>query len=317
MNLPEEFQRAPGRGEIFHCGQVSIVGRPNVGKSTLLNFLLGEKVAIVSQVPQTTRNRIRGIYQDKRGQIVFVDTPGLYKGKDALDKLLMKAVLGSIPEADGIIHLVDANESVGWEEERLVENLKDVRVPVVLGLNKIDLKGRYIPKYISLWERVKGQSVQDMKSLVLLPLSGKTGFNQDKLLEILFGFLPEGPALYPPDTISDLPQKIAISDIIREKLLFLLKEEVPHAIATAVETMQHRHRKLIYISAVIYVGRESQKEIVIGKQGQFLKKVGVLARKELEELLESQVFLDLHVKLKKGWRDNPSFLKEIGYGYDI
>ena len=311
MNLstPEEEKATP---ENFRCGIVSIVGRPNVGKSTLLNSLLKEKVAIVSKVPQTTRNRIRGIYHDPRGQIVFIYTPVLRLGKDTLDKLLLRCSLGSLEDADGIIHLVDANEPVGPEEEHLVQKLKPLRIPIILGLNKVDLKGQCVPEYISLWERIKGRSIEQMESLVLLPLSGRTGFNREKLLEILFGFLPKGLPLYPPDVISDLPQKIAVGDIVREKFFSLLREELPHSLAVEVETIQPR-KKVISISAVVYVERESQKEIVIGKQGQLLKKVGILAREELEGLLESKVFLELHVKSKKRWRDNPSLLKELGY----
>ena len=319
MNQPEGLKPSEGveTPPDFRCGMVSIVGRPSVGKSTLLNAILQEKVSIVSKVPQTTRNRIRGIYHDQRGQIIFVDTPGLRLGKDALDDLLRTASLGSLNGADCVIHLVDANEHVGPEEEELIKKLKTVKAPIVLGLNKADLKGKCIAEYISLWERIKGQSIQDMKAFVLLPLSAKTGLNVDKLVNLLFEFLPKGPALYPLDTVSDLPQKIAVGDLIREKFLFLLREELPHSIAVSVEAIQPRGKDLTYISAVVYVERESQKEIVIGKQGQVLKKAGTLARKELEGLLESKVFLDLHVKLQKGWRDNLFLLKELGYGYDV
>ncbi len=297
----------------FRCGMVSIVGRPSVGKSTLLNTIVGEKITIVSNVPQTTRVRVRGIYTDERGQIIFIDTPGLHLGKDKLDELLRKSAYGSLSDADCVIHVVDTSEPTGKEEETVVSRLKTLQVPVILALNKIDLKGKYLPQYIELWEKAKGCAISDMKNFVLLPISGRKDTNIDKLIEILFQFLPEGPALYPPDTVSDLPQKIVVGDIIREKFLFVLREELPHAIAVHIESITPRRKNLTHISAVIFVDRESQKEIVIGKNGQLLKKVGILARQELERLLETKVFLDLHVKCQENWRDNPSFLSELGY----
>ncbi len=301
--------------ENFRCGMVSIVGRPNVGKSTLLNAILGQKVAIVSKVPQTTRNQIRGIYNDERGQIVFIDTPGLVLGKDKLDQLLKKISVGMMQDADCIIHLVDTHDPVGQEEEEIVNRLKSLKVPIILGLNKVDLKGRCIPEYLTLWERMKGRSVHEMKSFTLLPLSGRKGTNIDKLLDILFENLPKGPALYPQDMLLDVPQKIVIADIIREKLLAIMRDEVPHAVAVFVEDIQQRPKKLIHIRAQILVERESQKMIVIGKKGEVLKRVGTLAREELEYLLESKVFLELYVKAKKNWRDNDAILQELGYDF--
>ncbi len=292
---------------------VSIVGRPNVGKSTLLNKIIGEKIAIVSKVPQTTRNQVRGIYTDERGQIIFIDTPGLLPGRDRLDKLMARAREDTLPQADCIIHLVDASEPTGREEDEVVRRLKDVKAPVILGLNKIDLKGKFLPQYIALWEKAKNKPVQELPSLVLLPLSGKTGKNVDQLLEEVFKFLPEGPALYPEDIITDVPQKMAIADIIREKLLGVLRDELPHSIAVVIERMEHRRNNLTYLGALILVERESQKEIVIGKGGQILKEIGTMARRELEELLEKKVFLELRVKLRKNWRDDVQVLHDLGY----
>lgn len=306
----------PSVPEDFRSGMVSIVGRPNVGKSTLLNTILDEKVTIVSKVPQTTRHEIRGIYNDERGQIVFIDTPGLYLGKDKLDQMLMKTAFSTTQEADCVIHLVDTSEPTGKEEEAVVKKLLSVSSPIVLGLNKIDLKGEFLPEYISLWETLKGKSVQEMKRFVLLPLSAKTHKNIAQLLEILFNFLPKGPALYPTDVICDIPQKMAISDIIREKFLNVMREEIPHSLAVVVEVLEPKKNKVVYISALVFVERESQKEIVIGKNGDVLKKVGTLARHELEELLEGKVYLDLHVKLQKKWRDDVSFLHEMGLETD-
>ena len=295
------------------CGLVSIIGRPNVGKSTLLNAILDEKVSIVSKVPQTTRNRIRGIYSDERGQIIFIDTPGFVTGRDNLDKLLKKASLATVQEADCVIHLVDSSEPTGEEEERIVERLADAKIPILVGLNKIDLKGKYVHEYIELWERVKGKSIQEIENLTLLPLSGERKTNIEKLLDLLFACLKEGPALYPKDTVCDIPQKIVIADIIREKLLHIVRQEVPHALTVVIETIEPRRRKTLYIRAVVLVERDSQKEIVIGKAGHVLKEVGTQARQELEVLLDKKIFLETYVKTKKDWRDNIPLLHELGY----
>ena len=297
----------------FRCGFVSIVGRPNVGKSTLLNSLVEEKIAIVSKIPQTTRNPVRGIYNDERGQIIFIDTPGIHLGRDRLDKFMNRTAVETTVDVDVIIHLADTSRAVGEEEHRVVESLKDLPKPIILGLNKIDLKGRYLPQHIGLWEQIRGRPVTEMKDFVILPLSGKTGTNREKLLDILFEFLPVGEALYPLDSVTDVPQKMVIADIIREKLFNVMREEVPHSIAVVIEEMGPRKKKMTYIRALIMVERETQKEIVIGKGGSILKKIGSLARQELEELLERKVFLDLVVKAQKNWRDDLSVLEEMGY----
>lgn len=296
----------------FRCGFVSIVGRPNVGKSTLLNAIVGEKVAIVSSVPQTTRHQIRGMYNDERGQIIFIDTPGLHLGKDRLDSFMNQCSTGALKEVDCIIHLVDTSRHIGPEEENVVNCLKEVHTPIILGLNKVDLKGACIPEYISLWEKVKGKKIQEMGNITMIALSGKTGINKRELMALIFERLPEGPALYPPDIISDMPQKLALADIIREKLLYVLKEELPHSLAVVVEKMEKR-KDCTYIHAVILVERESQKEIVIGRKGSVLKKIGMEAREEIEELLESKVFLETFVKVQNNWRDDHSILQELGY----
>ena len=295
------------------AGMVSIVGRPNVGKSTLLNKIVGEKVAIVSDVPQTTRNQVRGIYTDERGQIVFIDTPGLHKTRDRLDQFMSRAAYSTTGEVDGLIHLVDVGDMVGPEEEQLVERLATLRVPMVLGLNKVDVTDRYIPQYIELWERVKGQPVQEMTNFWLLPLCGQTGMNVEKLLEIVFSFLPPGPALYPLDTVCDVPQKMAIADIVREKLFAIMRNEVPHALAVVIEAMHRKPNNVLHIQALILVEKDSQKTIVIGKGGQVLKEIGSLARKELEELLEKKIFLEVFVKTRRNWRDDNDLLIEMGY----
>ena len=292
---------------------VSIVGRPNVGKSTLLNRVLEEKVAIVSKVPQTTRNQVRGIYTDERGQIVFIDTPGLHVGRDKLGKFMNKAAYETIRGTDCLIHLTDTSEPVGKEEEDIVGRLIGLNIPVILGLNKVDLKPKFIHEYIALWERVSGKPVTELKDFVVLPLSGNEGTNIDKLLDVVFEYLPEGPALYPEDTVCDIPQKMVMADIIREKLFAILRQEIPYAVAVVIENVEAKSKKVMHIQAMILVERESQKQIVIGKGGANLKQVGTEARRELEELLENKVFLELFVKTKKSWRDDDSLLQEMGY----
>jgi GTP-binding protein Era len=294
-------------------GMVTIIGRPNVGKSTLLNKIIKEKVSIVSKVPQTTRSQIRGIYTDDRGQIVFLDTPGLHRGGDRLDKYMNKVSTGSISDVDCIIYLVDTNKRIGPEEESVAHQLRKTRSPVIFGLNKVDLKAAYFDEYIRFWESVKGQDVQSMKNVTLMPLSSKNGINIEALLDTVFGYLPEGELLYPEDIISDTPRRLAVADIIREKLFRNMRKEVPHQIGVTVESMKPVKGKTLRIRAVIFVARQTQKEIVIGRQGAMLKKVGTEARKDLEDLLEGKVFLDLLVKVQKRWRDDALLLQELGY----
>lgn len=298
----------------LRCGMVSIVGRPNVGKSTLLNKIVGEKVAIVSRVPQTTRNQIRGLYNDERGQIIFIDTPGLHLGKDRLDKFMNQSASGTIEDADCIIYLVDSSRAVGEEERIVTDRLKNVNSHVILGLNKIDMKGKYVADYIALWEQAKGKPINEIPNVTLLPLSGQRGSNVEKLIDILFEHLPEGPLLYPADIVCDVPQKLVIADVIREKFFQILKQEVPHDLGVVIEDMRPVRKNTLNIKALILVERDTQKSIVIGKSGQMLKKVGTQARQELEELLETKVFLECHVKAQKNWRDNIALLQDCGYG---
>lgn len=297
----------------LHSGIVAIVGRPNTGKSTLLNSILGEKVTIVSKVPQTTRNKIRGIFTDRRGQIVFIDTPGMHLPKHRLGSLMVRQIEDAIDGSDLVIHLVDSNDSLGEEERLIIEKIKDVKTPVVLGVNKVDLKATFIDTYIKTWERIKGKTAAQMAdNFIIMPLSGLKEININKLVDVIFAHLPEGPLLYPADMLSDFPQKLAIADIVREKLFELMRKEVPHSLAVYIEEM-FPQRKLIYIRALIFIERESQKAIVIGKDGEILKKVGLQARKEIEEILGKKVFLETYVKVKSGWREDPRLLREMGY----
>ena len=308
-------ERAPGP-QALKCGFVSIVGRPNTGKSTLLNYLVGEKVAIVSPVPQTTRTAVRGIFTDERGQIVFVDTPGWHAGRDGLDRFMNKSCQNSLEGVDAVVYVVDTSRTVGEEEHQIARRLKSVKVPVVMALNKIDLKGDHVGQYIQLWEEVKGKKIEAIENFVMIPVSGRAGTQTDKLLDILFGFMPSGPFFYEPDVVSDMPQKQLVSDIIREKLFLLTREELPHSIAVVVEEMRPVKGKTTQIRAVIYVERDSQKEIIIGAKGQMVKNVGTQARTDLEGLLDNKVFLELHVKTQKNWRDDHSMLADMGYIFE-
>ncbi len=294
-------------------GVVAIVGRPNSGKSTLLNNILGEKVAIVSKVPQTTRNQVRGIYTDERGQIVFIDTPGVHSSRDNLDKFMNKASMSTLDDADCIIYLVDVSRRIGDEEMRILEKVKEVKKPVILALNKVDLGQDRITDYISMWEEAKGMIVQEMKKFSLIIISGEKKRNLDTLLDVIFSHLPEGPLLYPEDIVCDVPQKMVMADIIREKLFQELREEVPHSLGVLIEQVQPRKKKTLFVKALVLVERANQKEIVIGKNGQMLKKIGTQARVELEELLDSKVFLEIYVKVHEKWRDDTYMLKDSGY----
>ncbi len=299
------------------CGTVSIVGRPNVGKSTLVNAILGEKISIVSPVPQTTRQQIRGVYTDERGQIIFIDTPGLHLGNDKLDKFMNRASVNTIDDVDIIIHLIDANDRTGAEERHVINQLKNTKKTIIVGFNKVDLtKGKYIPDYIKLWEELTGKPINELTNLILFPLSALKGTNVPKLLDLIFEHLAEGDLLYPEDVITDFPQRLAMADLIREKLFLIMREEVPHSIAVKVEGVQPRKGDVLHVSALIYVERDSQKEIVIGKAGSVLKKVGTEARADLEELLGKKIFLELVVKVRSDWRDNTETLEEMGYTFE-
>ena len=294
-------------------GIVAIVGRTNTGKSTLLNYILKQKVTIVSNIPQTTRNIVRGILNEDRGQIVFVDTPGIHKPKHRLGKYMNILAEDSARGADVILHLVDSSEGVGEEENLVVSELCQYKPPIVVAFNKIDLGGKFIPEYIKLWEECKGKSVTELAdTLTIVPVSALKGANIDKLLDVLFSYLPSGPALYPEDMISDFPQRLQYADIIREKLFSCMRQEVPHSIAVLVEEIIERSEKLTYIRARILVERESQKGIVIGDRGEILKKVGSLARQEIEKLLSKKVYLELNVKVKENWKQDEELLRQMG-----
>jgi len=292
----------------FKSGFVGIIGRPNVGKSTLINSFVDEKIAITSDKPQTTRNKIRCIVNRKNAQIIFVDTPGFHKPKDPLGKYLNQAVESTFREVDAIIFVVDASEIIGRGDSYIAKQLKKVNTPIILVLNKIDKIGK---------NKLKSQ-IETGKKLGsfanIIPLSAKTRKNIIKLLDLATIYMPPGPKYYPDDMITDQPETLIISEFIREKVLNLTSEEVPHSVAVEINEIKARsNRDLTDVFATIYVERESQKGILIGKGGTMLKKVGKQARLDIENLLGNQINLQLLVKVKKNWRRDERTFQQFGY----
>jgi len=293
--------------ENYRSGFIAIIGRPNAGKSTLLNEILGRKVAIMSDKPQTTRNRITGVLTQKDAQMIFIDTPGIHKPKHKLGKYMVDVAEGSLEGVDLVYYMVDANASFGSGEQYVVNRLKNSKVPVFLILNKIDLlTPDKILQTISEW-----QSRADFAEV--FPLSALRGDNVQELVAKTIEYLPEGPQFYPEDAVTDQPEQVVIGELIREKVLHLTREEIPHSVAVVVEMLEPRPKNTVYIGATIYVERDSQKGIVIGKKGALLKEIGLKARLDIEKLLGSKVFLDLWVKVKDDWRNRERILRDLGY----
>jgi len=289
-------------------GFVSLVGRPNVGKSTLLNNLIGSKVAITSSKPQTTRNVIQGIYNEEDTQIIFVDTPGIHKPNHKLGQVLNKQAYQSIRDVDAILFLIDAKAGIGPGDKYIIENLKNVEVPVILVINKIDGFS-----HDEVFEKINEyKDLYDFTEIV--PISGLKGKNTDTLIKVIKKYLTDDIKYYDDDAITNRNKEFLISEIVREKLFNLTNDEVPHSITCIVENMKKDKNKYL-INVLIIVDRDSLKKIVIGKNGEMLKKVGTLARKEIEELLGSTIYLELYVKTIKKWRDREKYLNELGY-YD-
>lgn len=290
----------------FKSGFVTLIGRPNVGKSTLMNYLIGQKIAITSNKPQTTRNRIQTVLTTEEGQIVFVDTPGIHKAKNKLGEYMVNVAERTLNEVDVVLWLVEPTTFIGAGEQHIAEQLKKVKTPVVLVINKADT----VKKEEMLPAILKYSEVYDFADIV--PVSAKTGNNTDELLKVILKYLPYGPQFYDEDTITDQPERQIVAEIIREKALHALNEEIPHGIAVSIERMKVR-KKLTEIEATIICERDSHKGIIIGKQGSMLKKIGTNARYEIERLLDSKVNLQLWVKVKKDWRDSDFLLKNFGY----
>ena len=291
----------------FKSGFVAVVGRPNVGKSTLINALIDDKIVIVSDKAQTTRNRIVCVYTDEKKQIVFMDTPGIHKPKHKLGEFMVDQAVDSLREVEAVLFVVAANEKRGPGDNFVIEQLRKVNVPVFLIVNKIDT----IEKQDLLEAIVSYENSYPFEAVV--PISAKEKDNIEEVVNLLEKHLPEGPKYFPDDMITDQPERLIISDIVREKILLQTHDEIPHAIAVDVDEMKTRDDGTTYIRATIYVERDSQKGIIIGKQGSMLKLIGKQARADIERLLATKVFLDVWVKVKKDWRNKSGMLSELGY----
>lgn len=288
------------------AGFVTLIGRPNVGKSTLMNHLIGQKIAITSKKPQTTRNRIQTVLTTPKGQIVFLDTPGIHKAKNKLGDYMVNVAEHTLNEVDVILWLVEPTHYIGAGERHILEQLKKTKTPVFLVINKTDtVKKEEILGFIDTYRKE-----YDFQEIV--PVSARKGDNTDVLIDCIFRYLPYGEPFYDEDTITDQPMRQIVAELIREKALRLMEEEIPHGIAVRIESMKERGR-ICDIQATIVCERDSHKGIIIGKGGQMLKKIGSSARPEIEDLLEMQVNLQLWVKVKKDWRDSDFLLKNFGY----
>ena len=292
----------------FKSGFVTLIGRPNVGKSTLMNSLIGQKIAITSNKPQTTRNRIQTVYTDEEGQIIFLDTPGIHKAKNKLGDYMVGAAERTLSEVDVIVWLVEPTDFIGTHEQHIAELLKKVKTPVVLAINKIDSVNKEdIMAAINTYK-----DAHDFAEIV--PVSALKGSNKEELMKVLFKYLPYGPMYYDEDTVTDQPERQIVAELIREKALRMLSDEVPHGIAVTIESMKYRKKAHLYdIEATIICERDSHKGIIIGKKGAMLKSIGTKARLEVENLLGNKVNLQLWVKVKKDWRDSDFLLKNYGY----
>ena len=290
----------------FKSGFVALIGRPNVGKSTLLNYLVGQKVAIMSPQPQTTRNKISGIYTDDQEQIVFIDTPGIHKPKNKLDDFMDKSSYSALDEVDVVLFMVEP-EPAGKGDQYIAELLKKIKKPVFLVINKIDKV--HPDELLSIIDSYK--NLGDCAEIV--PISASQGNNVSELIKTIAKYLPEGPQFYDADQLTDRPEYFIVAELIREQVLKLTHEEVPHATAVVVDRMRDHEGGKLQVEATIYVERPGQKGIIIGKKGQMLKQIGIAARQEIEALLGEKVNLRLWVKVQKNWRSDPAFLKSIGY----
>lgn len=295
----------------FKSGFVSIIGRPNVGKSTFLNRVIGQKIAIMSDKPQTTRNKIQGVLTTEDSQVIFIDTPGIHKPKHKLGDFMMKVAQNTLKEVDLILFMINAAEGYGRGDEFIIEKLKGTTTPVFLVINKID---EISPdELFPLIDQYK--SFYDFKEIV--PISALQGNNVETLLNQIKSYLPEGPQYYPADQVSDHPEHFIAAELIREKALHLTREEIPHSIAVVIDRMERRENgRSIYVSATVIVERDSQKGIIIGKQGSMLKEIGQRARTDIEALLGSKIFLELWVKVQKDWRNRMSHLRDFGFRED-
>ena len=290
----------------FKSGFVTLIGRPNVGKSTLMNCIIGQKIAITSNKPQTTRNRIQTVYTSEEGQIVFLDTPGIHKAKNKLGDYMVTVAEKTLSEVDVILWLVEPSNFIGAGGRHIIEQLKKGKTPVILVINKIDtVKKEQLLEYIDTYRK-------EYDFAEIVPVSALKAENIKELLKCIMKYLPYGPAFYDEDTVTDQPVRQIVAELIREKTLRLLSDEIPHGVAVSIESMKYK-KNIVDIEATIFCERDSHKGIIIGKNGAMLKKIGSMARRDIEELLEKQANLQLWVKVKKDWRDSDFLLKNFGY----
>ncbi len=293
----------------YKSGFVTLIGRPNVGKSTLMNYLIGQKIAITSNKPQTTRNRIQTVLTTEEGQIIFVDTPGIHKAKNKLGEYMVNVAERTLNEVDAVLWLVEPTTFIGAGEKYIADQLKKVTTPVILVINKVDsVKKEEVLASIAAY-----QDIYDFAAIV--PVSARSGENTKELLKVVYQYLPYGPQFYDEDTITDQPERQIVAELIREKALHCLNEEIPHGIAVVIDSMKKKG-KVMHIDATIICERDSHKGIIIGKQGSMLKKIGSTARYEIEKMLDMQANLKLWVKVKKDWRDSDFLVKNFGYRED-
>lgn len=292
--------------ESFKSGMIAIVGRPNVGKSTLLNRVIGQKIAIMSDKPQTTRNKIQGVYTTDEAQMVFIDTPGMHKPKHRLGDYMMKLAESSLSGVDAILFMINAEEGYGGGDKYIIDLLQKVEQPIFLIINKIDLI--HPDEIFDIIVKYKDK----LDFAEVIPVSAKEGNNVETLLTELQQYLPEGPMYYPADQVTDHPERFIMTELIREKVLQLTEEEIPHSIAVVLENVEERNNGSLFIQATIITERPTQKGILIGKQGSMLKQIGQQARKDIENLLGTKVYLELWIKVQKDWRNKERHLKEYG-----
>ena len=299
----------------YKSGFVTLIGRPNVGKSTLMNQLIGQKIAITSDKPQTTRNRIQTVYTDERGQVIFLDTPGIHKAKNKLGEYMVNIAERTMSEVDVVLWLVEPSTFIGAGEQRIAQQLGKVKTPVFLVINKIDtVKKEEILTFIAAYKDI-------CNFAEIIPVSALKGENTKVLMDEIYRYMPEGPQYYDEDTVTDQPERQIVAELVREKALRLLDDEIPHGIAVSIDRMKerpqtHGNSPMIDIDATIVCERDSHKGIIIGKSGSMLKQIGTKARREIENLLDCRVNLQLWVKVKKDWRDSDFLMKNFGYGRD-
>lgn len=296
--------------ETFKSGFVALIGRPNVGKSTLINRIIGQKVVITSDKAQTTRHKIQAVYNGQSSQIIFIDTPGIHKPKHQLGEYMVKAAKSTLNEVDAIIFMVDGEAGFGKGDQYIIDQLQDIKRPVYLVINKIDLihPDDLLP-LIDLYNNQRNFTE-------IIPVSALEGNNVNRLLTVLEDNLEEGPKYYPDNQLTDHPEQFIISELIREKVLQLTREEIPHSITVVIEHIEKRRANVIVIQATVITERDSQKGIIIGKGGNMLKQIGQRAREDIERLLGSKVYLELWVKVRKDWRNRPQDLRQYGYLLD-